>query len=243
MRNYNQIVNIFLHLPYGVSSIPAESELLKKYALFPNEAIYLVDYKLAQIEPLTKNFEAITGITVPSSKDVTVLYDHVHPQHLNPFLSYIERLLKYGLSTQEHRLLPEQDFNMSIYKTIRGKTILKSTTLLGYDTKNNCRYSIGKLMDVTNLISDQGFNYMFSGPNQNKAEAYFRNLIELQFLTKKELSILNYVGKGLSSPRIASLLHISRHTVDTHKRNIIRKLEASNSIDAYNKAKDLGLSF
>lgn len=49
--------------------------------------------------------------------------------------------------------------------------------------------------------------------------------------TKKStqgITILNMAGKGMRTHQIAQQLNISSHTVDTHKRNIIRKFEATN---------------
>jgi len=43
-------------------------------------------------------------------------------------------------------------------------------------------------------------------------------------LTRRELEVLRLVADGLSSTRIARLLHISARTVDTHRQNIMSKL-------------------
>lgn len=49
--------------------------------------------------------------------------------------------------------------------------------------------------------------------------------------TKRELEILQYVVKGLSSKQIANLLFISSHTVDTHRRKILTKANVSNTAE------------
>lgn len=53
--------------------------------------------------------------------------------------------------------------------------------------------------------------------------------------------VLKLVGDGISSQRISSMLFIAKEPVERHRKNIIKKLEASNSIQAYNKAIDIGL--
>jgi DNA-binding NarL/FixJ family response regulator len=45
-------------------------------------------------------------------------------------------------------------------------------------------------------------------------------------LTNRQLEIFRLIGKGKSSSQIASQLHISIHTVETHRENIKRKLGA-----------------
>lgn len=41
--------------------------------------------------------------------------------------------------------------------------------------------------------------------------------------TKRELEIIELLAQGLNSPKIAEQLFISKHTVDTHRKNIYRK--------------------
>lgn len=48
-------------------------------------------------------------------------------------------------------------------------------------------------------------------------------------LTKREKEILIHVSQELTSRQIAEKLHISKHTVETHKRRIMRKLEVNNT--------------
>lgn len=52
-------------------------------------------------------------------------------------------------------------------------------------------------------------------------------LPDLALLTPREQEILELVGQGCSSRRIAEQLLISQHTVETHRRNICSKLGLS----------------
>jgi DNA-binding NarL/FixJ family response regulator len=49
-------------------------------------------------------------------------------------------------------------------------------------------------------------------------------------LSKREKEIAILVSKGLQSSQIAIDLHISEHTVTTHRKNIMRKLDAHSSM-------------
>jgi DNA-binding NarL/FixJ family response regulator len=48
---------------------------------------------------------------------------------------------------------------------------------------------------------------------------------EPTYLTKREIIILQLVGKGLSSKDIAELLRLSKETINTHRKQICRKLQ------------------
>lgn len=46
---------------------------------------------------------------------------------------------------------------------------------------------------------------------------------KLKDLTPRELEILQFIKEGKTSLDIANALHITKNTVDTHRRNILKK--------------------
>jgi DNA-binding NarL/FixJ family response regulator len=58
--------------------------------------------------------------------------------------------------------------------------------------------------------------------------AHGRTEASLELLSNREREVLRLIADGLSSPRIAGILHISSHTVDTHRRKIMEKLGIRN---------------
>jgi DNA-binding CsgD family transcriptional regulator len=68
-------------------------------------------------------------------------------------------------------------------------------------------------------------------------DAYLRGLIDQTFrghviifsLSPAELRVAMMIKKGFSSEEIARLLHVSPHTVKTHRKNIRKKLNIHNS--------------
>lgn len=50
-------------------------------------------------------------------------------------------------------------------------------------------------------------------------------------LSKRELDIIRLVAKGETSHAIGEILHISRHTVDTHRRAILEKTACKNAAE------------
>ncbi len=48
--------------------------------------------------------------------------------------------------------------------------------------------------------------------------------------TKREQEILIKLSEGFSSKEIGESLFISQHTVETHKRNLMHKLRARNTV-------------
>ncbi len=56
-------------------------------------------------------------------------------------------------------------------------------------------------------------------------------------LTKREKEILEILAKGWSHKQVACHLHISPDTARKHLKNIYKKLEVHNKVEALNKVK------
>ncbi|WP_108424440.1 response regulator [Flagellimonas amoyensis] len=55
-------------------------------------------------------------------------------------------------------------------------------------------------------------------------------------LTRREKEILQLIGDGLTNPQIAEKLFISLNTVDTHRKNLLLKLDANNTASLVRQA-------
>jgi DNA-binding NarL/FixJ family response regulator len=60
-------------------------------------------------------------------------------------------------------------------------------------------------------------------------------------LSDREVEVLNFMVKGLTTHQMAESLFISDNTVKTHIRHILEKLGANNRAQAVDKAKELGI--
>ena len=48
-------------------------------------------------------------------------------------------------------------------------------------------------------------------------------------ITEREIDIVRLLSQGYNSKEIGDMLFISEHTVNTHRRNMVRKLDLRNS--------------
>lgn len=60
-------------------------------------------------------------------------------------------------------------------------------------------------------------------------------------ITAREQEILRLMAQGMSSKSIADALNLSFHTVQTHRKNILRKLNENSTIRAVAVATHVGL--
>ena len=63
------------------------------------------------------------------------------------------------------------------------------------------------------------------------------NIMENQYytppptLSDRELQLIRHLAEGYSSKQVAEFLGITPHTVDTHRRNLIRKTGSRNTME------------
>lgn len=92
-------------------------------------------------------------------------------------------------------------------------------------------------------IEDQSFGLLSDKLDQVKALNKFRYARSSQFnkLTPREIEILTLLAEGNNNPEIASLLDISRRTVENHRKSINRKLRIRHQRDIIKYALAFGL--
>lgn len=113
----------------------------------------------------------------------------------------------------------------------------------GYILKNNG----DEILKAVEEVSNNG-KYYCSGVkdlivNQYAVRARSKQLTDQNEinLTNREKEVMELVINGATSKDIAEKLFISTRTVDTHRSNIMKKLDVKNSIGLINKVKELGL--
>lgn len=65
-------------------------------------------------------------------------------------------------------------------------------------------------------------DYLLDGPREGENQG-------LTSLSRREIEIVSLIGRGMLAKEIAAELHLSTHTVYTHRKNILKKLGLSSS--------------
>lgn len=99
--------------------------------------------------------------------------------------------------------------------------------------------SIGaeEMMTVFELVLSDSVHFFDS----LEKEMIAKNInFDERVLSKRELEIAKMVCKDMNSDAIAKTLNLSLHTVNTHRKNILRKIDGKNPIDLMNHLKLIG---
>lgn len=92
----------------------------------------------------------------------------------------------------------------------------------------------------------EGKTYFSSKAQQSIFNKYTQTLVkkksntELIKITKREIEIVELLSDGYTSQQISAKLFISIRTVETHRSNLLKKLNVRNSIELVKRARELG---
>jgi DNA-binding CsgD family transcriptional regulator len=112
--------------------------------------------------------------------------------------------------------------------------ILQQTIMLKTDEEGRIIYELMKLTDITHwqktspltcilITSDPDYDMIYIPSDDLK--------IQGKVFSPAELKVLELMANGEKSKGIAEQLHLSSHTVDTHRRNMLRKTKSNNTQD------------
>ena len=93
------------------------------------------------------------------------------------------------------------------------------------ETQSKLLEAIGTVLRGERYVSPELSRRLISQALTNSNEAQEPT----QLLTNRELEVFRMIGQGMTSGAIANQLHLSRHTIDTHRENIKRKLGAKDA--------------
>ncbi|MEO5563557.1 MAG: response regulator transcription factor [Chitinophagaceae bacterium] len=95
----------------------------------------------------------------------------------------------------------------------------------GYILKNASKE---ELLTAIHTVADGGI--YFSGEAGQALQEYQRSSKEdLPVLSRREKEILELISEGYTNPQIAEKLFVSQFTVDSHRKNLLAKLNVKNT--------------
>mgnify|MGYP001237790602 CR=1 FL=1 len=94
----------------------------------------------------------------------------------------------------------------------------------GYVLKNATQQ---ELMDAVNTVM-KGKTFMSDEVSQVMRKS---NTVSVPVLTRREKEVLELIAEGMTKNEIAEKIFVSASTVDTHRKNLLAKLEAKNTAE------------
>lgn len=129
---------------------------------------------------------------------------------------------------------------LSNYEQLEFKREVQRLGANGYLLKNS---SITVVIDAMKRIQS-GEQVFFDDKMvmQEKEKDYFTDdFLRKLSLTRREVDIIRCIAREMTTKEIADELFISEHTVMTHRKNLLRKIDAKNAAGLVKFASDQGL--
>ncbi|RYU97031.1 LuxR C-terminal-related transcriptional regulator [Emticicia agri] len=115
--------------------------------------------------------------------------------------------------------------------------ICQDSIALRTDADGNITYFMAYVYDITPFKREGKQHLYMSGGDNNQLvvlDNQTNTISTLTNLSKRELEIAALLGKGFTSEQIAEKLFISVNTVNTHRQNMLRKLELTDTTELLN---------
>ena len=131
-------------------------------------------------------------------------------------------------------------YNINMESPLKGAVntmhVIKPVVL---DSKGMPLLALKYIFDISDYSNETEIGLTFEYIENNKTSVFFNNSYhsDLQDISKREAEIIQHIGLGLSSKEIADRLSISIHTVNTHRKNIMRKYNIHNFQQSFYKRK------
>jgi DNA-binding NarL/FixJ family response regulator len=138
-------------------------------------------------------------------------------------------------------VLSMHDSEEYILKSIKAGAngyLLKDTGKAEFLKAINTIYRGGKYFsgDISNVIVS---NYLQNTVPKERPKSTIDNAAKL---TRKEIEILHFILSGMTNTEISEKLGKSKRTIETHRFNLMKKMNVKNLIELSSKAKELGFS-
>lgn len=95
------------------------------------------------------------------------------------------------------------------------------------------------LQEITSAVKETHYgNKFFCGKILESIQEASINVDDIDFdsfscepvsLSERELEIITYIAEGNTNAQVADILHLSTHTINTHRKNIMQKLGVKNT--------------
>ncbi len=101
--------------------------------------------------------------------------------------------------------------------------------------------------EVAHLLANQYYKKLTSKSNKNKGPNFSTNNDQIdgnelaEKLSRREIEILTCIANEMTNEEIADKLELSKRTVDNHRQNMLKKLNAKNSMGLVLAAIKIGL--
>ncbi len=208
----------------------------------------LLEKLLNEIQPFANNFPGIIMIHSAINNFERIVYmndiglefletnnEEIRSLGMEYYVKYFDQIDMENIRKGMLNFMNEKDIKKHYTffqrarpnKYVEWSWFLVSMKIYSFNVSGDVEYTISTGIKITHLNSvTYKLEKVLQELKYSREEKDRFNLLTLQ-----EKNILTLVAEGKSSGEIAELLFISIHTVNTHRKNILQKLEFTNQTE------------
>lgn len=188
---------------------------------------------------VSENIRAVLGYE-PEEMTIQMYLENVHPDDKNYLLNYELKSIQFFQALPFDKIdkyKAQYDFRVKA-KDNTYVRLLQQVVQIDYDETNFYR-SLGIHTDITHIKKDGTPCLSIIGLDGEPSYYNIQNIDvftkSYDLFTKREREILKCIVESKCSKTIAQELHISLHTVKTHRKNILQKANCKSPVDLVTK--------
>jgi len=170
-------------------------------------------------------------------------FSTVHPEDVVRLKKCHEELFRYFFAQPLHERKSVRYGYETRVQSKEGKTVwlLQQGSFIEIDQEGKPIISFDVTMDTTDFKKNKAMTLNLKNDATGEKIISYFPIRGAAMFSAREIEIISLLERGLSSKDIADELFISPHTVDTHRRNMIKKAEVRDSVGLVYYARESGL--
>ena len=201
---------------------------------------YILNFDTLRMEYVDERVNSVLGLEI-SDWSLDKMFELMHPEDLKQM--HIKEAKAVDFILNRIPTTDIKDYKVVYLLRMRHangsyRTILQQSKALTFSEDNKVQQVLGIHTDVTYLNIPIDHKISFIG---DKCPSYYslptddaykkiENTLQTLF-TPREKEILTLISKGKTFGEIAVLLNVSPHTINTHKKNILKKTDSNNATE------------
>lgn len=250
IKNYQNALRIWRKMSAGHSTkfLNLELDISKKINSIFHVGpyyYYIFDVRNGQFLYVDPSIHDILGIQ-PDALTVTDFMARIHPQDVIYFLNFENKVSEFF-----GQLKPDQIMKYKVSYDLRIKNaneeyvrILHQVITINQSKEGHVLQTLGVHTDISHIKNEGEPKISFIGLEGEPSfiDVDYRKpfVYNLDILSIREKEIIKHLCEGHTSLQIASMLSISEHTVKTHRKNILKKVDVKSTAELVVKAIKLG---
>lgn len=240
---YHDIKEIYKSIFKSYSKPSLETHIKKiieldKFLPYSSTYFCITNTQELKFEYISKNFNACLGFDAEDlkAKGMKYFWSLIHPEDIEVWLAALNHLMEFTLSeiSEQDRACSNYTWNYRL-KNAQGNyvNIIQNTTPLAFDASMKPIIGLAHYTVLSDNIKMPVTATAKLLNKQNEYETIYYNNFSQKLLqsgiSNRERDVIRLLVLNYSSKEISNLLNISSHTVDTHRRNILKKLKISST--------------